>query len=305
MNEDCLESFLETIAAENGAAKNTVVSYRFDLEQFIEYFSPHSVCELSKKDLQEYSHFLNSHGYCARSVSRKLSALRDFFKFLYSEGLAEQNPTINLEAPKQEKKLPEFLSQSDVFSLIETAKNSKKFIDIRNSAMIMVMYACGLRVSELINLPISAVNFEKKIVFVKGKGSKERLVPIADEAIKHLYDYIETRELFLKNVKSLYLFPSSKSPQSPLTRDVFFKQLKDLASLAGISPNKVHPHVLRHSFATFLINHDTNLRSVQKMLGHEKITTTEIYTHILSENLKETVKKNHPLAFLGDNLNKK
>ena len=295
MKSSLIETFLDTISAENGSAENTVVSYRYDLEQFFD-FNNKDVCDISRQDLKNYISNLSMQGYSAKSVLRKISSLRDFFKFLMTENIIKENPTINLDSPKKEKNLPNFLSQDDILKLIETAKNSDKFIFRRNGAMISLMYASGLRVSELVSLKMSAVNFDKSLVFVKGKGNKERVVPIAGEALDYLTSYIDERECFLKNKKSEFLFPSAKNPIQPLTRDVFFRQLKDLAVMTGISPDKIHPHIFRHSFATFLINHDTGLRSVQKMLGHENISTTEIYTHILSENLKNTVQKSHPLA---------
>jgi len=296
MNLELIEMFLDTISAENGSAENTVISYKYDLEQFFNFFSDKNISDISRQDLKDFLIYLNSQGYSSKSILRKISALRDFFKFLITENITKDNPTINLDTPKKEKKLPDFLTQEEIFKIIDTAALSEKFIFRRDGAMISLMYASGLRVSELISLKTSSVNFKKAQVFIKGKGNKERIVPIALEAIDYLAAYIDERECFLKKNKSEYLFPSVKKPSLPLTRDVFYKQLKELACLSGINPEKIHPHILRHSFATFLINHNTGLRSVQKMLGHENITTTEIYTHILSDNLKNAVQNNHPLA---------
>ena len=296
MNYNLIEIFLESISAEKGSAENTVTAYKYDLEQLSSFFPGKNIKDLSKQDLKNYIIMLDSKGYSAKSVLRKVSCLRDFFKFLITENIITENPAINLDTPKKEKNLPDFLTQEEVFRMIETAAKSKKFIFRRDGAMISLMYASGLRVSELVSLKMSAINFEKSLVFIKGKGSKERIVPIADSAIDYLSAYIDERECFLKKNKSDYLFPSAKNPASALTRDVFFRQLKTLAILCGINPEKIHPHILRHSFATFLINHNTGLRSVQKMLGHENIVTTEIYTHVLSDNLKNAVQNNHPLA---------
>ena len=303
MTSDLLKIFLDTLAAENGSAKNTLVSYKYDLEQFFVFFEKKNISDISRQDLKNYIVTLNSRGYSAKSILRKISSLRDFFKFLITENIISENPAVNLETPKKEKNLPDFLTQKEIFKLIKVAADSDKFIFRRNGAMISLMYASGLRVSELVSLKISAINFKKALVFVKGKGNKERLIPIAAEALDYLYNYIDERECFLKNKKSDYLFPSAKTPSLPLTRDVFFRQLKELALCAGINQEKIHPHVLRHSFATFLINHNTGLRSVQKMLGHENITTTEIYTHVLSDNLKNMVNKHHPLAKIKKNNN--
>lgn len=296
MNNELIEMFLDAVSAENGSAENTVVSYRYDLEQLADAFKSKDISAISRQDLKDYIASMGQGKYSPRSILRKISSLRDFFKFLVTENIIKENPAINLDSPKKEKRLPDFLTQEEIFSLIKAAQKSDKFIFRRNGAMISLMYASGLRVSELVSLKMSAINFDKKQVFVKGKGSRERIVPVADETIDYLTVYIDERECFLKNNKSDFLFPSAKNPASPVTRDVFFRQLKDLCIVAGISPNKIHPHILRHSFATFLINHNTGLRSVQKMLGHENISTTEIYTHVLSENLKNAVQNHHPLA---------
>lgn len=296
MNTNLIETFLDTLSAEQGLAENTIVSYRYDLEQLTDFFKNKKISDINRQDLKEYIVNLHQRGYSSKSILRKTSSFRDFFKFLMTENIIQENPAINIETPKKSKNLPDFLTQEEVYKLINVAEKSDKFIFRRNGAMIFLMYASGLRVSEVVSLKMSAINFDKKIVFVKGKGSKERIIPVADQALDYLDTYIEERECFLKNNKSDFLFPSVKNPSSPLTRDVFFRQLKDLAVIAGINIEKIHPHIFRHSFATFLINHNTGLRSVQKMLGHENITTTEIYTHILSDNLKNTVQKNHPLA---------
>ena len=165
------------------------------------------------------------------------------------------------------------------------------------TAMLELMYASGLRVSELVSLPENCINFDRRQVFVRGKGSKERVVPVAPAAIQAVFDYLEQRDCFIREGRrSIWLFPSKSSRSGHISRNTFFKRLKELAVKAGIYPSRVTPHVLRHSFATHLLNHNADLRSVQKMLGHESINTTEIYTHILSDKLLETVQKLHPLA---------
>ena len=162
--------------------------------------------------------------------------------------------------------------------------------------MLKLMYACGLRVSELVGLPEKCINFPKKQIIVFGKGGKERIVPVAENALKEIIFYKEVRDMYLKGKKSVWLFPSARAANGHITRDAFFKNIKNLAVKAGISPQKLSPHVLRHSFATHLLNHKVDLRSVQKMLGHADISTTEIYTHVVSQKLSEEINKNHPLA---------
>ncbi len=296
MKNEIIELFLDSVRAEKGAAQNTELSYHFDLNQLAEFFQNKDCKNITSDDLKNFVHFLYLHSYAPRSILRKLSVVRDFFKFLLSEGIIKENPATLLEAPKKDKTLPDFLTEEDIIKLSNKAAEKNNFTGLRNAAMIVLMYACGLRVSELVNMPVSAINFARRIVFVKGKGSKERLVPIAQYAIEKIQNYLEYREDFLANRDCAFLFPSQKNPKKPVSREIFFKDLKNLAALCGISEQKVHPHVLRHSFATFLINNGTDLRSVQKLLGHENITTTEIYTHILPEKLKNTVQSNHPLA---------
>jgi len=180
--------------------------------------------------------------------------------------------------------------------LIDVAKNHKDIRHRRIAAMIILMYHCGLRVSELVALPLNNINLNKKQILVFGKGAKERLLPVSDAAIEEIKDYLEIRKCFIKGKQSNWMFPSLTSKDGHISRDSFYKHLKTLAVIAGISPSRITPHVLRHSFATQLLRHDADLRSVQKMLGHESITTTEIYTHIISEELINTVQRLHPLS---------
>lgn len=291
-----IESFLDMMVAEVGAAQNTIMAYRRDLEQFQELYGSDWE-KFSRKDIADYVQNLSRQNYAARSVARKLSAVKDFFKFLYSEKTIKENPTANILTPKQEKPLPKFLTENEVRALIDTAAEGEKFSDKRMAVMLELMYACGLRVSELVGLPENCINFDKKQILIRGKGNKERLIPVATPALRAVLSYLTIREEFIRGGRrSIWLFPSKASKLGHITRDAFFKNIKELAVKAGIYPEKVSPHVLRHSFATHLLNHDADLRSVQKMLGHEDIATTEIYTHIISEKLIETVQKKHPLA---------
>ncbi len=295
--QNLIDSFLNMMAAEIGASPNTVAAYRRDVEQFAELTGAKNWSDYTDDDLAEYVQELHRSGYAVRSVLRKISAVRDFFRFLYSENEISENPALDITTPKKEKPLPKFLTEREVTLLVRTARESNDLSHRRLAVMIELMYACGLRVSELGGLPENCINFDKKQILVKGKGSKERLVPVAERAIEAVLDYQTIRWQFIgRNRRSPWLFPSLRSTSGHITRHGFFKALKEVAVKAGIYPSSVSPHVLRHSFATHLLSHDVDLRSVQKMLGHEDISTTELYTHILSESLFQKVNQGHPLA---------
>jgi len=292
-----VDSFLEMMAAEKGAAQNTLEAYRRDVEQFLDYCAADNVKNVTEDDISDFMQYLGSRQYSPKTAARKLSAIREFFKFLYTEKDINENPAAGVLTPKQHKPLPKFLSEEDIRRLVKTANGANSAGQRRMATMLELMYACGLRVSELVSLPENCINFDKKQLFVRGKGSKERIVPIAPAAIEAIFDYLAYRHEFIKEGRrSVWLFPSKTSASGHVTRDAFFKYLKELAVKTGISPAKITPHVLRHSFATHLINHSVDLRAVQKMLGHESVNTTEIYTHILSDKLIQTVRTCHPLA---------
>ncbi|MBQ8631738.1 MAG: tyrosine recombinase [Alphaproteobacteria bacterium] len=299
-NAELLEDFLDMMRSEKGCSDNTAEAYRRDLEQFFELAGNMKAEQVNRRTLADYLNELGDrYDYAAKSVARKISALREFFKFLFSEKEIRENPAARLRSPKLGKPLPKFLTEPEVKKLAEAAFNHKKRDMWRVGVMIELMYVSGLRVSELVALPLSAVNFDKEMLFVRGKGSKARTVPLIFSVVEKVQQYIlEFRREFIRSKhESKWLFPSLRSASGHLTRDAFFKDLKTLAAEAGISPAKVSPHVLRHSFATSLLRHDVDLRSVQKMLGHESITTTEIYTHIISEDLINKVMTKHPLQY--------
>lgn len=295
MTQNLIADFVDMQLAECGAALNTVNSYKLDLQQFVE-FCGKDIVLAQEEDIQRFVRNLSIKGYAPRSIARKISTLKDFFKFLLSEKIISQNPMINISAPRKGKSLPKFLTRDEISLLIEAAEHNPDFKHKRTAIMLKLMYACGLRVSELVTLPLNCINFDRKHILVKGKGAKERVIPIAENVIKNVFDYLASREIALNGEEAPFLFPSKSSKSGHLERDGFFKNLKNLAILAGISPAKVSPHVLRHSFATHLLNAKADLRSVQMMLGHEDISTTEIYTHILSQELLEEIKTKHPLA---------
>ncbi len=292
--DNLLEDFLQMMSAEKGASLNTLDSYRRDLIQFWEFHGNKTLESISPDDISAFIRNL-SQRYAPKSVARKISAIREYFKFLFSENELRTNPASRLEIPKQPKPLPKFLDEDEISRLFQAAENHKNSKSMRITAMLQLMYCCGLRVSELVTLPENCINLDKKQILIFGKGSKERIIPVSDSALEALVDYKACRDKFITpGRRSQWLFPSY-SASGHLTRDAFYKDLKNLAIEAGIPPSRVSPHVLRHSFATKLLNHEANLRSVQQMLGHSSIATTEIYTHITPPQLIDIVNKNHPL----------
>ena len=298
MTESVVNRFLEMMSAERGAAQNTLEAYGRDVSQFLDFCGNVSLKNVSADDIADFVQYLSrEERFSSKTVARKISAVREFFKFLYTDNIIKENPALDILTPKQQKPLPKFLTQEEIKQLLLAAQTGETPALRRMSVMLELMYACGLRVSELVSLPENCINFDKRQILVRGKGSKERIIPVAPQVIQAVLDYFSYRDYFIKGGrKSIWLFPSKISSSGHITRDAFFKHLKDIAVRAGISPQKVTPHVLRHSFATHLLNHDVDLRSVQKMLGHESINTTEIYTHIISDKLIKTVQKLHPLA---------
>lgn len=294
--ETALSDFFDSIIAEKGASLKTAEAYRHDIEQFLQISGINDFKQITPQNIADFMAYLGNQGFATKTQARKLSAIREFCKFLFSENLIEQNPAADIDSPKLEKPLPKFLNETEMDALIDAAKTAQDIRHRRIAAMLILMYHCGLRVSELVSLPINAINPAKKQILVFGKGAKERLIPVSDAALEEIEDYLSYRHCFIKGKESKYLFPSLSAKEGHLTRDAFYKYLKELAVRAGISPSRITPHVLRHSFATQLLRHHADLRSVQKMLGHESIGTTQIYTHIISEELIETVQKLHPLS---------
>lgn len=297
MSSAVIQDFLDMLTAEKGASANTIAAYRSDLMQFFGIIKT-DYQQITRKGIVGYLKELNKLCYAQKSQARKLSALREFFKFLMQEKLIFENPCHNISAPKPEKHLPNFLTAEQINILVSRAFKEDKPALKRIGIMIHLMFTTGLRVSELISLTENSINYDKNTILIFGKGSKERIVFISNQAKKNVFEYVKNlRHNFInKNKTSNWLFPSLSSKSGHITRGSFFKHLKQLAYLAELNPDIISPHTLRHSFATNLVNHNADLRSVQKMLGHENISTTEIYTHILHDKLIDTVLKNHPLA---------
>jgi integrase/recombinase XerD len=293
------EAFLEMLAAERGAAPLTLDAYGRDLADFTQFLAPKPIAEADESDLRRYLAGLEAAGLSPRTAARRLSALRQFHKFLMSDGARADNPTAAVDGPRQGRRLPKLLSEADVSALIETAAQDQRADGLRLSALLELFYASGLRVSELVALPLAAVARGETFVTVRGKGGTERLVPIGAGARAALDAYLAVRQDFLADGKpARWLFPS-RGASGHLTRNRCGQLLKALALKAGIDPAKLSPHVLRHAFATHLLAHGADLRSVQQMLGHADIATTEIYTHVDVERLTRLVTTAHPLAKRG------
>ncbi|MDR3208643.1 MAG: tyrosine recombinase [Rickettsiales bacterium] len=283
-----IDVFLESLSAEKGRGLKTLESYGHDLEQAEKAVG--GLAGATERDLQDFLTSLSKKGLSPSSLARKVSALRGFYKFLMLEKIITKSPAANLESPKREKKLPVVLSRGEIDLLISQAEDFRHAARLR--AMLEIMYASGLRVSELCELPLSALLDGR--LLVRGKGNKERIVPMHAEAREALGKYLEIRGHFCRG-ENKFVFPGGGAT-GHITRDAFFKTIKKCAVLAGIDPARVSPHKLRHSFASHLLAGGANLRAIQTMLGHEDISTTQIYTHVQSEKLKDEVFGHHPLA---------
>jgi integrase/recombinase XerD len=291
-----LEPFLEMLAAERGAARLTVAAYRNDLIDAARTVKDRALAEASSDDLRAYLARLARQGMAPRSVARKLSALRQFFRFLVLERQRGDDPTAELDAPRLGRPLPKVLSQDEAGALLAAARGKTGADGARLVCLLELLYGSGLRVSELVGLPLAAARGNKRFLLVRGKGDKERLVPLSPPARAALDAYLAVRATFLKpKSESRYLFPS-RSGTGHLTRERCAQLLKRLALEAGLDPARLSPHVLRHAFASHLLDHGADLRSVQEMLGHADIATTQIYTHVMGDRLQRLVATHHPLA---------
>lgn len=292
-----VEAFLEMLVAERGVAKNTLDAYRRDLADAGGWLRGRgrSLGLADSDDLRGYLGELERAGMAPRTAARRLSALRQFYRFLYADGHREDDPTTVLDAPRRGRPLPKILSEAEVDALLDTARDLDGPEGLRLVCLLEVLYATGLRVSELVGLPYAAVARDPRVLLVRGKGGKERMVPLTDAAMAAIAEYKAVRGVFIVGKASSFLFPS-RSAEGHLTRRRFGQLLDDVAVEAGIDRGRVSPHVLRHAFATHLLDHGADLRSVQQMLGHADISTTQIYTHVLTERLRALVESHHPLA---------
>jgi integrase/recombinase XerD len=302
-NQGAIALFTDMLAAERGAAKNTLDAYTRDLDDFSGALAAakKSIASATTDDLRAYLGRLTKKGFAAATVARHLSAIRQLYRFLYSEGHRGDDPAAAIEGPKRGRALPKVLSIAEVDDLLAAAKDGTKKNALperlraaRLVCLLEVLYATGLRVSELVALPESAARRDQRMLVVRGKGGRERLVPLNDSAKRAMADYLALREE-AKLARSKWLFPSF-GQAGHLTRQHFARELKALASAAGLRPAKVSPHVLRHAFASHLLQNGADLRVVQTLLGHADISTTQIYTHVLAERLKSLVRDLHPLG---------
>lgn len=286
------------MAAERGAARNTLEAYGRDLADAEAWLAARRrpLAEAGIEDLRAYLAAAEAAGMAPRTAARRLSALRQFFRFLYADGRRGDDPTAPLDAPRRGRPLPKILSEAEVEALLDAARDRPGPEGLRLTCLVELLYATGLRVSELVGLPFAAVARDPRVLIVRGKGGKERMVPLTGAAMDAISAYKAVRGVFLAaGETSPHLFPS-RGESGHLTRRRFGQLLDETALAAGIDPAKVSPHVLRHAFATHLLDHGADLRSVQQMLGHADISTTQIYTHVLAERLRALVEAHHPLA---------
>ncbi|HZT89681.1 MAG TPA: site-specific tyrosine recombinase XerD [Stellaceae bacterium] len=293
-----LEAFFEMLAAERGAARLTLAAYRNDLLDLGGSLAAKGIAieAAAADDLHCYLAAPGTRRLSPRTLARRISAMRQFFKFLVADGSRADDPTAGLDTPRLGRPLPKILAEEEVTRLIETAQKWPGEEGVRLRCLLELLYATGLRVSELVTLPLAAAQRDPRFLLVRGKGGKERIVPLSEPSRRALAEYLGCRAAFLADKRpSRWLFPS-RGREGHLTRQRCGQLLKDLAAGAGIDPARLSPHVLRHAFASHLLDHGADLRSVQQMLGHADVATTQIYTHVLSDRLKRLVETAHPLA---------
>ena len=312
-DQNLIELFLDMLAAERGAGENTLAAYGRDLADFSAHLgAKRPIATATTDDLRRYLGQLRQRGFAATSVARRLSAIRQLYRFLYAEGHRTDDPAAILEGPKRGRTVPKVLSIEQVDRLLATARSAsdqapsapERLRAARLTCLIEVLYATGLRVSELVTLPASAAQREARMLIVRGKGDKERMVPLNEAAKQAMRDYLALLAAAAPQgapqpagpqARSKWLFPSF-GESGHLTRQHFARELKSLAAAAGLRADQVSPHVLRHAFASHLLHNGADLRVVQTLLGHADISTTQIYTHVLEERLKSLVRDLHPLA---------
>ena len=300
MESEWIDTFLDAIAAERGASLNTLRAYQRDLEGFAAHLaaSGQTLGTAGQGEIAGYLSSLEAEGQAVTTRARRLSAIRQLFRFLFTEGFRTDDPAALIKGPKRARTLPETLTEAEVDGLLSAARGPSDPgpNDIRATAIVELLYASGLRVSELATLPLRAAQGDPRMLLVRGKGGRERMVPLSDPARRALAAWLDTRAALSKAVaESPWLFPA-RNPAKPTARQTIFLMLKTLAARAGIDPARVSPHVLRHAFATHLLANGADLRAIQTLLGHADVATTEIYTHVLDQRLQDLVLETHPLA---------
>ena len=284
-----VDRFIDSLWLEDGLSKNTLESYRYDLKNFSIWYKK-DLKEVTQSNIQEYLAFKFPSSK-SRSISRLLATLRRFYRYLLREKIIKEDPTLMIEMPKQSKTLPKSLNEEEVENLLN-APNIYQDQGLRDRAMLELLYACGLRVTELVSILLTELSMNDGVIRITGKGNKTRLVPLGEEAMSWINKYLtHARDQILKEKKSKFLFVTNRG--EAMTRQTFWHIIKKYAFAAGIKKS-ISPHVLRHAFATHLLNHGADLRVVQMLLGHSDISTTQIYTHIAKERLKDLHEKHHP-----------
>lgn len=296
-----ISAFLDAQAAELGAATNTLLAYGRDLKDFADWLARQGdgIGTVTRDGIEAYLTSCADEGLARSTRARRLSAIRQLFRFAFDEGWRPDNPAQTIKGPGREKRLPKTLEVSEVDRLLAAARtHGRNEIErLRNTCLVELLYATGMRVSELVSLPVAATRGDPRMILIRGKGGKERMVPLSPSARRALANWIATSEAVLEDgaVQSRFLFPS-RSREGHLTRHRFYLLIKDIAVAAGVSPDLVTPHTLRHAFATHLLANGADLRSIQTLLGHADVATTEIYTHVLEDRLRDLVFDHHPLA---------
>ncbi len=304
--ESWISAFLDAQAAELGAAQNTLLGYGRDLKDFAGWLTRRgrSFENAERADIEAYLVSCDAEGLSRATRARRLSSIRQLFRFAYEDGRRAENPAIQITGPGRAKSLPKILTEAEVEALLEATRNSGRnpVEQVRNSCLMELLYATGMRVSELVGLPVAAARGDPRMLLVRGKGGKERMVPLSTPARNALAAWLilrdEAEDLARREAGTppgKHLFPA-RGRAGHMTRQAFHGLLKDIAMSAGVAPARVTPHVLRHAFATHLLAGGADLRAIQTMLGHADISTTEIYTHVLDERLKTLVLDHHPLA---------
>ena len=294
-----ISNFLEAQAAELGAARNTQEAYGRDLKDFLSFLESRGAgfATADRAMVEDYLVQCEAIGLATATKARRLSSIKQLYRFAFEEDLRKDNPAIQVRGPRKDKRLPKSLSLQEVEQLLQTAHTMPKqrTDKMRLTCLMDLLYATGMRVTELVSLPVAAVRGNPDMILVRGKGGKERMVPLSPGARDAVILWLSLRDQDEAHTKSTFLFPS-RGKQGHLTRIWFFQQIKKLALMAGVNAEKVTPHSLRHAFATHLLAGGADLRSIQTLLGHADIATTEIYTHIQYERLRELVLEHHPLA---------
>ena len=300
-----ISALLDAQSAEQGSARNTLLAYGRDLKDYAGWLAKHGrdFNTATQADVENYLIFCTATGLSKATRARRLSAIRQLFRFAHDEGWRPDNPALRLKGPGRDVRLPGTLDHAEVNALIDAAKRFGRAATDRkrNGALLELLYATGMRVSELVELPVQAVRGAPRMILVRGKGDKERMVPLSPPAMQALSEWLELRDQaddvarMAGKPASKFLFPGPGAA-GHLSRQHFYLLIKDIAAAGGVSPAKVTPHTLRHAFATHLLAGGADLRAIQMLLGHADIATTEIYTHVLDEHLKTLVLEHHPLA---------